>query len=141
MDDRQKTTIARDRFLSACHVDHAGSGATRPARSYPKFVSSESHRGGLGQTGIIAQATLQLTPTKGDMMLVTEQRATNWDHHVVLLDGSDAQYTVGWIDATARRGRQRIEEAETADCARPHVAPRKSTNAPHWRSGPYRQSL
>jgi decaprenylphospho-beta-D-ribofuranose 2-oxidase len=98
--------------------------------------------GGLGQTGIISQATLQLTPTKGDMMLVTEQRATDWDHHVALLDGSDAQYTVGWIDATATGaalGRGIIEEGETCRGLRPTPRGTKKIpfNAPHWAlSGP-----
>ncbi|AGI69308.1 putative decaprenylphosphoryl-beta-D-ribose oxidase [Octadecabacter antarcticus 307] len=98
--------------------------------------------GGLGQTGIIAQATLQLIPTKGDMMLVTEQRATDWDHHVALLDASDAPYSVGWIDATATGaalGRGIIEEGETCRGLRPTRRGTKKVpfNAPHWAlSGP-----
>jgi len=98
--------------------------------------------GGLGQTGIITQATLQLIPAKGDLMLVTEQRATNWAHHIALLDASDAPYTVGWIDATATGdalGRGVIEEGEI--CRGLHPTPNKSKkvpfNAPHWAlSGP-----
>ncbi|SLN49498.1 FAD-binding oxidoreductase [Pseudooctadecabacter jejudonensis] len=98
--------------------------------------------GGLGQTGVITQATLQLTPAKGDLMLVTEQRATDWDHHIALLDASTAPYTVGWIDATATGpslGRGIVEEGETCRGLRP--APRAAKtiplDAPHWAlSGP-----
>ncbi|MGJ8610586.1 MAG: FAD-binding oxidoreductase [Octadecabacter sp.] len=93
--------------------------------------------GGLGQTGIIAQATLQMARVKGDMMLVTEQRATDWDHHIALLDKSDAPYTVGWIDATATGmdlGRGVVEEAETCRGLRPTPRGTKKIpfNAPHW---------
>jgi decaprenylphospho-beta-D-ribofuranose 2-oxidase len=93
--------------------------------------------GGIGQTGIIAQATLQLIPTKGDMMLVTEQRVPDWDHHIALLDASDAPYTVGWIDATATGaalGRGVIEEGETCRGLRPTPRGTKKIplNAPHW---------
>jgi decaprenylphospho-beta-D-ribofuranose 2-oxidase len=98
--------------------------------------------GGLGQTGLIAQATLQMTPAKGDMMLVTEQRARDWDHHIALLDASDAPYTVGWIDATATGtslGRGIVEEGETCRGLRPKARGAKSVpmDAPHWAlSGP-----
>ena len=98
--------------------------------------------GGLGQTGIIAQATLQLTPAKGDMMLVSEQRARDWDHHIALLDKSEAPYTVGWIDATATGdalGRGIVEEGETCRGLRPTARGAKKIpfDAPHWAlSGP-----
>lgn len=98
--------------------------------------------GGLGQTGIITHATLQLTKAKGDMMLVSEQRARDWDHHIALLDGSDAPYTVGWIDATATGkalGRGIVEEGETCRGLRPspRAAKKIPMDAPHWAlSGP-----
>jgi len=71
--------------------------------------------GGLGQTGPILRAKLRLAPCKGSLMLVTERRARNWDEHLALLDGSNATYTVGWIDATATGaalGRGIVEEGE-----------------------------
>lgn len=98
--------------------------------------------GGLGQTGVITQATLQMSPARGDMMLVSEQRATNWEHHIALLDASDAPYTVGWIDATAsgdNLGRGIVEEGEVCRGLKPTPRPSKSIpmNAPHWAlSGP-----
>ena len=93
--------------------------------------------GGLGQTGLIAQATLQLVRTRGDMMLVTEQRASDWDEHLHLLDNSQAPYTVGWIDATATGedlGRGVVEEGETCKGLRPTTRGTKKVpfNAPHW---------
>ncbi|MEO1152552.1 MAG: FAD-binding oxidoreductase [Pseudomonadota bacterium] len=76
----------------------------------------EATVGGMGQTGAIATAELQLLPTKGDVMMVTERRITDWDEHLSYLDASTATYTVGWIDATATGaalGRGILEEAET----------------------------
>lgn len=98
--------------------------------------------GGLGQTGLIADATLQMTPCNGDMMLVTERRAPDWDAHIALLDASDAPYTVGWIDATATGpalGRGIVEEGETCRGLRPKPRGAKTVplDAPHWAlSGP-----
>lgn len=72
--------------------------------------------GGLGQTGPILSARFPMLKAKGDVMVVTERRVTDWDEFLGLLDASDATYTVGWIDATARSedlGRGILEEAET----------------------------
>lgn len=72
--------------------------------------------GGLGQTGAILSAKLTLLPAKGDVMMVTERRATDLEAFLGLLDGSEATYTVGWIDATATGaglGRGILEEGET----------------------------
>ncbi|MEM0948637.1 MAG: FAD-binding oxidoreductase [Pseudomonadota bacterium] len=72
--------------------------------------------GGLGQTGIVVEATVQMKRAKGDVIVVTERRVANWEEHVALLDASEATYTVGWIDATATGaalGRGILEEAET----------------------------
>lgn len=98
--------------------------------------------GGIGQTGIIAQATLQMTRCRGDLMLVTEQRARNWEEHIALLDASDAPYCVGWIDATATGhafGRGIVEEGETCHGLhpKPRAAKKIPLDAPHWAlSGP-----
>lgn len=72
--------------------------------------------GGLGQTGVILSASVQLLRAKGDVIVVTERRINDWEEFIERLDGSDATYTVGWIDATARGnalGRGILEEAET----------------------------
>lgn len=76
----------------------------------------EATVGGLGQTGIVAEATIRLKRAKGDIMTVTERRVPDWDAHLAALDASKASYTVGWIDATAtgaRLGRGILEEGET----------------------------
>ena len=72
--------------------------------------------GGLGQTGPILSARFKLLKAKGDVMIVTERRVSDWNSFIRLLDASDATYSVGWIDATARGlhlGRGILEEAET----------------------------
>ena len=84
--------------------------------------------GGIGQTGIIAEAKLRLKPCPGDVMMVTERRAEDWDEHLALLDGSQATYCVGWIDTTAKGaalGRGVIEEAELAAGLLPKAKPSK----------------
>ncbi|WP_417257938.1 FAD-binding protein [Celeribacter sp.] len=71
--------------------------------------------GGLGQTGVIASAKLQLMPCKGDMMVLTERRIDSFDEFLVAFDDSKTDYTVGWIDATAKGdalGRGILEEGE-----------------------------
>ncbi|SOC02067.1 FAD-binding oxidoreductase [Rhodobacter maris] len=93
--------------------------------------------GGLGQTGVITRAKLRLAPCAGDLMVVTERRARNWAEHLAFLDGSQASYTVGWIDATATGsslGRGIIEEAEFGrglSRDRKHIT-RVPMDAPHF---------
>lgn len=72
--------------------------------------------GGLGQTGIVATATLRLKPAPSDVIMVTERRVEDFDEHLATLDAAEATYVVGWIDATARGralGRGIVEEGET----------------------------
>lgn len=97
--------------------------------------------GGLGQTGVIAAATLQLTRTQGDLMMVTERRAEDWDEFIALLDASATTYSVGWIDATARGadlGRGILEEGETGSGLVPRPKRRRSVpmNAPSFALSP-----
>ncbi|MCY4336741.1 MAG: FAD-binding oxidoreductase [Litoreibacter sp.] len=76
----------------------------------------EATIGGLGQTGVIASAKLQLLACKGDVMMVTERRIDGFDEFIAALDASNSPYSVGWIDATARGddlGRGILEEGET----------------------------
>ena len=93
--------------------------------------------GGLGQTGVIVNTSIQMLACKGDVMMVTERRVDGWDEHIVQLDASQASYTVGWIDATARGdalGRGILEEGETGAGLVPKPNPSKSVpfNAPHF---------
>lgn len=92
---------------------------------------------GMGQTGTIVSAKLQLRPCKGEAMKVTERRIENLDHFLEAFDSSQSSYVVGWIDATAKGdalGRGILEEAETdsglvRDPKRAHSVP---FNAPGW---------
>ena len=97
--------------------------------------------GGLGQTGVITSAKLQLNRCKGDIVAVTERRVENLDAFLALLDASDATYSVGWIDATAKGadlGRGILEEAETGAGLVPAPKPSKSVpfNAPGFALSP-----
>ncbi|WP_226781817.1 FAD-binding protein [Oceaniglobus trochenteri] len=86
---------------------------TRITPDHPLFRATV---GGLGQTGVIVSAELQMLKCKGDVIVVTERRIEGWDEFLGHLDASDASYTVGWIDATAQGdalGRGILEEAET----------------------------
>lgn len=93
--------------------------------------------GGLGQTGVITSAKLQLARCKGDIVTLTERRAETLDQFLQLFDASEATYSVGWIDATAKGaslGRGILEEAETGAGLIP--PPKKSKriprDAPHF---------
>mgnify|MGYP005990675111 FL=1 len=93
--------------------------------------------GGLGQTGVIASAKIQLTPCKGDLMVLTERRIDGLDEFLVAFDDSTADYVVGWIDATAKGanlGRGVLEESEITSGVNPGSGKSKSVpfNAPRW---------
>jgi decaprenylphospho-beta-D-ribofuranose 2-oxidase len=93
--------------------------------------------GGLGQTGVIVTATLQMKPCNGAAMRVTERRAEGWDEHLAMLDNSTASYTVGWIDGTATGaslGRGIVEEAESdaGPVKDPFPPVSVPINAPHF---------
>ncbi len=99
--------------ISITLITPAGAREVDPDRAPDLFRAT---MGGLGQTGIVAQARIKLLRGKGSIMTVTERRIADWDEHLALLDGSEATYTVGWIDATAtgaELGRGILEEAET----------------------------
>lgn len=74
--------------------------------------------GGAGQTGPIVSAEVRMLKAKSNVMVVTERRVDGWDEFLALFDASEATYSVGWIDATAKGaslGRGILEEAETGD--------------------------
>ncbi len=96
--------------------------------------------GGLGQTGVITRATLQLAPCPGTAMLVTERRARDWKEHLEML-GSDAPYIVGWIDATATGaalGRGIVEEGQIVRGITPKAKAARTIpiDAPHMALNP-----
>lgn len=74
--------------------------------------------GGMGQTGIIITAELRLARCAGGQMQVTERRIANLDRFIDALVDSEASYSVGWVDATARGtalGRGILETAENVE--------------------------
>jgi len=74
--------------------------------------------GGLGQTGLILSAVIQMKPCASAIMDVRETRMENLDAFITMLDQSSATYCVGWIDGTARGaalGRGILEQAEIRD--------------------------
>jgi len=78
----------------------------------------EATLGGLGQTGVIAAARIQLVRCAGGEMSVSEKRMDDLDAFIDAFERSNASYSVGWIDATARgseAGRGILEEAEFND--------------------------
>ncbi|MCP5036054.1 MAG: FAD-binding oxidoreductase [Rhodobacteraceae bacterium] len=85
-----------------------------PSRNKALFKAT---MGGVGQTGVILSAKIQMKPCPGEMVMVTERRAEGWDEFLSMLDTSTATYSVGWIDTTARGdalGRGTLEEGELA---------------------------
>ncbi|ROT98978.1 FAD-binding oxidoreductase [Histidinibacterium lentulum] len=116
-------------------------GPDGPRRLTPDDPLFAATMGGLGQTGIIASATLALSRREGDIMMVTERRAPDWENHLAVLDGSKASYVVGWIDATATGaalGRGIVEEGETAPglVPRPRAARSVPLDAPAFALAP-----
>lgn len=78
--------------------------------------------GGLGQTGAILSARLQLAAIPGQRMSVRETRIPDFDSFLAAFDSSEAEFTVGWIDATKRGkrlGRGILEEGTLSEGGRP----------------------
>ena len=100
--------------LSVTLLQGAKKVVATPERNKALFRAT---MGGIGQTGVILSAKIQMKACPGDVMMVTERRADGWDEFLSLLDASRATYTVGWIDATATGadlGRGILEEGEVA---------------------------
>ncbi len=75
--------------------------------------------GGLGLTGVIVSLGLRLTPVPSAAVIVREQRVADLDAFMAALlqARENASYSVGWIDALARRralGRGLLQTAEPA---------------------------
>lgn len=87
--------------------------------------------GGVGQTGVILSAKLQMKKTPGTAMQVTETRLADWNDQIDALTSSSATYVVSWIDAQAKgdnMGRGILEEAELTSADAP--APDRAKSVP-----------
>lgn len=78
-----------------------------PAKEEPWFKATI---GGLGLTGIITDATIQLRPVTGDYLDTETIAFENLDTFFHLASTSEAnwEYTVAWIDCLARRNERGI---------------------------------
>ncbi|QHQ33672.1 FAD-binding oxidoreductase [Algicella marina] len=80
--------------------------------------------GGMGLTGIIETATIQLAPCPSMMMDVTEKRMPNLAAFLDAFEKVEAPYSVGWVDATARNGSLGRGILETATFSKETAEPR-----------------
>lgn len=124
--------------LSVTLLQGASRMVATPARNKAMFRAT---MGGIGQTGVILSAKIQMKKCAGDVMMVTERRAEGWDEFLSLLDASTTTYTVGWIDATAKGdalGRGILEEGEVAAGLVPKPKPSLTVpmNAPGFALSP-----
>lgn len=107
-------------------------GKTKTVSPKKNKALFEATLGGLGQTGIIAAAKIQMSPCSSRLIQVDERRANTLSEFMDMLKSSTATYCVGWIDGTANGsslGRGILEEAELT---KSNMAPklRKSRKVP-----------
>ncbi|WP_414897871.1 FAD-binding protein [Rhodovulum sp. YEN HP10] len=105
--------------LAVTLMTAAGPREVSPASDPALFRAT---MGGLGQTGAILSARLQLRKIPGQRMKVVETAMPDFDSFIAALDASKAEFAVGWIDATAKRkrlGRGILEEGTLVEGTRP----------------------
>ncbi|MCA8868853.1 MAG: FAD-binding oxidoreductase [Rhodobacteraceae bacterium] len=88
--------------------------------------------GGMGQTGVILSAAIQMQRCASEIMQVRESRVEGLAEFLTLLDQSSADHVVGWIDATATGaglGRGILEQAEIKAGAEP-IGKRRPKSVP-----------
>jgi len=63
--------------------------------------------GGMGLTGVVVEATMQLLPVETSWMRVDTDRTSDLDQTMAALESADAsaRYSVAWLDCLARGGR------------------------------------
>lgn len=89
--------------------------------------------GGMGLTGIIESATIRMTPCPSGSMDVHERQMPDLASYMAAFEGSEATFSVGWIDATAqgpKLGQGILEEAEFTTRPHPFIKPGKVRTLP-----------
>lgn len=110
---------------------HADGGFQRHVKSFELLTADGQRRhvdrahdaalfaatfGGLGLTGVILEATLELMPVETAYMRVDRERVPNLEALMERMAESDARYrySVAWVDCTDRRGRGVLMRANHA---------------------------
>ena len=102
--------------------------------------------GGMGLTGVVASAVLQLQPVETSRMMVDTERCRDLDDVMDRMMASDEsyQYSVAWIDCLARDGQlgrsvltrathARLDDLPASEQADPlRFAPGQRVKAPSW---------
>ncbi|MEM8869983.1 MAG: FAD-binding oxidoreductase [Pseudomonadota bacterium] len=107
-------------------------GADGQVRDISPDVEGELFRatlGGMGLTGVIESATIQLAPCPSVLVDVQERRMPNLASYIAAFEDSEATFSVGWIDATGtgdKLGRGILEEAEFVTREAAFFQPRKA---------------
>ncbi|APA85642.1 FAD-binding oxidoreductase [Paraburkholderia sprentiae WSM5005] len=101
--------------------------------SHPEFFAATI--GGLGMTGLIGWAEIQLMPIKSSMLDVTSIRFANLDEFFTLSERLDAlhEYSVAWVDCQSRDaalGRGIFMVGDHASGGRLEVERRKTRTVP-----------
>ena len=107
-------------------VTPTGTHDLTPATHHDLFWAT---MGGMGLTGVVTEATLQLIPIRSDHVLVTTMRFDTLDEIMaeMLAHDDDFRYSVAWVDCMTRgrsMGRGILTRGDHAPSGTTPVAPR-----------------
>jgi decaprenylphospho-beta-D-ribofuranose 2-oxidase len=113
-------------------------GAVRTLR--PADPLFQATVGGMGLTGVIAEATFDCVPVESSRMVVDIERTADLDETMAAMASGDDRhrYSVAWIDLLARgrrMGRSVLTRGDHAPRGASDFAPRSLVRAPAWAPG------